>query len=565
MARMQNDTAGQPRLADYVRPIWLRKWLILPAVLVATFGVFTYYSSQAKVYSSGTLVYVKDPGDPVSGAQNLQSTDRSVQNQASLLYSRDSAAIVARKIAFNGTADELLKRVSITSRPGEDFVTIGAEGSSGQEAATIANAYAHEFVAYINDAQTSRLRRALDLSREQLRAVPAGPANQVTRANLGDQIRRLDLALQVPATVARQVDPALAPQAPTTPKPLRNALFALVLSLVLAVAVAFGLERFDRRVKRPEEIADLYLSPLLAVLPRTSDVAPIREGGAALSKDLRESFRVLRTNVDLAQLDRPARTIVVTSANAGEGKSTVVRNLALAYRETGKRVAVVEGDLRHPSLAPLFGIQRGRGLTEVLRRDAELADVTVQIDAALPGFEELAWLDADRSAPHAYGNGNGNGHGEGNGNGHPPRNGNGHGRGNGGTVTMLLSGAPPANPPAVLASARMTEVLDALRLRHDVVLIDSAPLLAVTDTVPLLRYADAAILVSRLGMTTRDAARRVAEFLERIPDANAVGVVANDLSHFDAVGYGYGYGYEADERPRRGRGVTRRARARQTA
>ena len=110
-------------------------------------------------------------------------------------------------------------------------------------------------------------------------------------------------------------------------------------------------------------------------------------------------------------------------------------------------------------------------------------------------------------------------------------------------MTLLLRGARPANPPAVLASDRLRDVLDELRDAHDVVLIDSAPLLAVTDTVSLLRYADAAIFVSRLGVTTRETAKRLNEVLARVPDVHLLGVVANDLSRLDAAGYGYGYGY----------------------
>jgi len=222
----------------------------------------------------------------------------------------------------------------------------------------------------------------------------------------------------------------------------------------------------------------------------------------------------------------------VSSAVPGEGKSTVVRNLALAFRETGKRVAVVEGDLRDPKLAVMFGTVPGPGLTEVLRHDSELADVTIEVGAALPGFDELVRIDAEpRTAAEgkpANGSSGRNGHAA---------------TARGGTVTLLLRGARPANPPAVLASDRLREVLDDLRDAYDVVLIDSAPLLAVTDTVALLRYADAAIFVSRLGVTTRETAKRLNEVLGRVPDVHLLGVVANDLSRLDAAGYGYGYGY----------------------
>ena len=540
---MDQDETSTLHFADYARPLWSRRWLILIAVVVATGGVYAYYASKPNVYTASTPVFVKDPGDPLSGAPSLASTDRSVQNQAALLYSRDIAAKVAQKIGYNGTPAQLLARVSVTTREGEDFVNVVAHGDTPQQAATIANAYADEFVTLINTSQTSRIQRGLDLSRQQLKSVPPGPATQGTRQTLGDQIRRLELALNVPPSLTRQVDPALPPSGPSSPKPVRNALFAFVLSLLIAGGAAFGLERFDRRLKRPSDIHDVYGEPLLAVLPHTDDPAPAKGGVAVLSPEFREAFRVLRTNIELARLDAPPRTIVVSSAVPGEGKSTVVRNLALAFRETGKSVAVVEGDLRHPTLGALFGASGDAGLAEVLTHDARLSEVTMQVATALPGLDELVRVAGGKEAP-SKANGDGNGR--------AARiaarkaasaGANGALAEKPGSLTLLLSGARPANPPAVLASARAVEVLNELRDNHDVVLIDSAPLLAVTDTVPLLRYADAAIFVGRLGFTTRDTAKRLIEFLDRIPDVELLGIVANDLSQLDASGYGYGYGY----------------------
>ena len=529
---MAPGSPAQPHLTDYVRPLWSHKWLILAVVLLATLLTYGFSSRQPDVYTSGTLVYVKDPGDPVSGVPSPQSTDRAVQNQASLLYSRDTATTVAGKINYTGTADDLLRHVNVTSRAGEDFVSVTAKAPSGREAAVIANAFAAEFASLINDAFSSRLDEALRFSKRQLAQLPRSALKQIAGQNLSDQVARLEVTRQVPPTIAQQVDPAVVPSSPSSPKPVRNAIGAFILSLLLAIGLAFALERFDRRLKRPEEVEELYGAPLLAVLPHAGGPAAApAHGEVTLGAAFREPFRVLRTNIELATLDAPARTIVVSSALPGEGKSTVVRNLALAFREAGRRVAVVEGDLRQ--LAPLFGSSAGRGLTEVLRHEATLDEVTVQIGSSIPGFDELVRLNA-RPGVDAGPNGAGGANGSSNGS-------NGHaaavaGRG---ALSLLHRGAPPSNPPAVLASDRVREVLDELRATYDVVLIDSAPLLTVTDTVPLLRYADAAIFVSRLGTTTRETAKRLVEVLARVPDVHLLGVVANDLSRLEAAGYGY--------------------------
>jgi len=538
---METYSAAKPHIADYLRPLAARKLLIVLAVVLATGGVYAYYARKPNVYSATTLVYVKDPGDPVTGEPSPQSTDRSVQNEATLLYSRETAAAVAQAIAYPGTPQQLLDQVSISSRPGEDFVDVSAQAGTAFGAAHIANAFARHLVTLINGTVTLRVANALKLSESQLATLPRGLASQVQRANLLDQINRLELAQKVPTTAAQQIDAAEVPGAPSAPQPLRNALFALVLSLVGAIAAAYGLERFDRRLKNPDEVEDAYATPLLAVVPHADDPAAMLGHEPALSADLREPFRVLRTNIDLASLDAPPRTIVVSSAMPGEGKSTVVRNLALAFRETGRRVAVLDLDLRHQTLAELFGVRGGAGITEVLRREAELHDVLRQVGVGVPAVDELlderiALIEAKSRNGH---NGAANGNGAGNGNGAVV---------DAGGFALVLGGAQPANPAAVLASDRVREVLDELRERYDIVLIDTAPVLAVTDTVPLLRYADAAMFVGRLGVTTRDTAKRLTEFLARMPDLNLLGVVANDLSRLESGAYyGYGYGYGADE------------------
>jgi Mrp family chromosome partitioning ATPase len=198
-----------------------------------------------------------------------------------------------------------------------------------------------------------------------------------------------------------------------------------------------------------------------------------------------------------------------------------VRNLALAFHESGKSVAVVDLDLRNPALATLFGVVNGRGVTEILRREVNLEDAMLEVGTEMPTFDEF--VDDNGTSVNGA-----NGH---------------HESTESASFTLLLAGAPPANPPAVLASQRLIEILDDLRGRYDVVVIDSAPLLAVTDTVPLLRYADAALFVGRLGVTTRDNARRLTEFIARVPDATVLGVIANDLSRLEAGAYGYAYGY----------------------
>src|SRR5262249_39482114 len=157
-------------------------------------------------------------------------------------------------------------------------------------------AFASEFTSSLNRAYRRRIAIAIRLSKAQLAQLPGGSAVGVQRANLLDQINRLQLAIGVPTTVAQHIDPATPPTSPSYPKTLRNTLFAFVLSLLGAIALAYGFERFDRRLKNPDEMARAYDSPLLAVLPHTGDTAADRGDEPAVVADFREPFRVLKTN-----------------------------------------------------------------------------------------------------------------------------------------------------------------------------------------------------------------------------------------------------------------------------
>lgn len=548
---MEKQNTSQPRIADYVRPLTSRWWLILVAVVVATGGVYAYYAHKPDVYQTSTLVYYQDPGNVVTGTPSQPQTDRTVLDAATLLDSQASATSVAAKIGYRGAPDDLLQRISVGSKPGSDFITLSANAATPRQAAAIANAFAGSLVSSLATGVTYQIQSALRLSQTQLAQTPSGAAGVVQRSALQAQINRLQLSLKVPTLVAKQVDPAAIPAAASSPKPLRNALFALLISLVGAIALAYGLERFNRRLKTPDEMEGAYGRSLLSVLPHSDDPAPFHDGAPALGRDFREPFRILRTNIELESLDAPPRTIVVSSAMPGEGKSTVVRNLALAFREAGRSVAIVDLDLRNPKLAELFRSAKRIGITEVLRRDVELEDAAIQVDVGLAPFDELFRARRAGESPSNGSNGH-NGH-----NGDAPH----------AEITLYSSGAPPANAPAVLASERLVNVLDELRERYDVVLIDSAPVLAVTDTVPLLRYADAALFVGRIEVTTRDTARRLMEFLERVPDLNLLGIVANDLSRLEAGSYGYGYGYGAygDQPPEPDAEGRRRRRPKQPA
>jgi Mrp family chromosome partitioning ATPase len=271
---------------------------------------------------------------------------------------------------------------------------------------------------------------------------------------------------------------------------------------MLGIALAYLLDRLDRRIKHVEDVERLYGLNLVGVVPHAAPAG--QDGGPDPMTDrfFREAFRTLLTNIQCTDLERPPRTVLVTSAVPREGKSTVVRNLALASRDSGLRVAVVESDLRDPSLAAMFRVQAAPGLMNVLAGGVDLGDALQPVAVEAPSA--TATLTAANP----------------NGDSSPVRD---------GSISVLTSGSLTPNPPAVLATERVTSLFDQIAGEYDLTVIDSSPLLTVSDSVPLLAMADATILVCRVGLATVPAVRRVTEILQRHTRANILGVVANDV------------------------------------
>lgn len=203
-----------------------------------------------------------------------------------------------------------------------------------------------------------------------------------------------------------------------------------------------------------------------------------------------EAYRILRTNLQFTNPDRPLKSLLVTSPTVGDGKSTVTANLAVSFAQVGKRTIIVNADLRRPSVHKLFHVPDGVGLTSVLVGQAT-------VEEALRATE----------VPD---------------------------------VRLLTAGPMPPNPAELLQSQRMRDVMEELEKHADIVLYDAPPVTVVTDAGLLAPHADGCILVVSLGVTRREMVRAGAEQLERV-GGRILGVVANRVNH--GAGYYYYYYY----------------------
>lgn len=192
-----------------------------------------------------------------------------------------------------------------------------------------------------------------------------------------------------------------------------------------------------------------------------------------------EAYRTLRTNLDFASLDQALKTLVVTSAGVGEGKSTTLANLAVASAQTGRNVILVDSDLRRPTMHQVFGLSNEAGLTTVIMDEEAMAAPPVQ-DSGIEG------------------------------------------------LSVLTSGPQPPNPAELVGSKRMSDVIARLAERADQVFFDTPPVVAVTDAAVLATKVDGVLLVVRAGRTRREHARSAVHRLQQI-NARLVGTVLTNV------------------------------------
>jgi len=301
---------------------------------------------------------------------------------------------------------------------------------------------------------------------------------------------------------------------------------------VLGVALAFLKEALDTKVRSAEEIEERLGLPLLARVPEPPRRLRKHDKPVMLAEphsSQAEIFRLLRTNLEFVRLTHSPRTILVTSALEREGKSTTSANLAITLARAGERVALVDLDLRRPSLARFFDLIGRLGLTQVALRQAKLADV----------------LDY----PLAFTTRNGTGDGAG-----ASENGN-RSRIGEGELAVIGTGPIPPNPGEFVGTAAIARILDELRTQFDTVLIDTPPALQVGDAMSLSTRVDAILVVCRMNFIKRPMLTELRRALDASP-AEKLGFVLAGAESEDGYGYRAGAYYYAHADVRQTEGVT---------
>lgn len=488
-----------------------RRWklIVLCAVLVAGAAVGFSVIQQKKYTTSASLLFTSQQFD-----QELFGTSAAPTLQNPTAVQATNVDLVSLPVVATRTANALHlskglvhSEVSVSQTGQSNIVQVSVTDPHPARAALIANTYVNQFVIFRRQADRAQLASARHLVKQQLaklnRRQRAGSVGQalLNRAN------QLGVLAALQTGNAEVAQTAGVPGGPSSPKTKRNGALGLLIGLLLGLVLAFVLERLDHRLREPSELERLYGVPVLSVVPQSRALA-MEPYDSLPASDL-ESFALLRARLRYFNVDRRVDSLLVTSALSGEGKTTVALNLAIIESLTGNRnVLLFELDLRRPSLGKRLGISASPGTAEVLSGNASLEDALTRVET-----------------PHGA-----------------------NGRGPTTGFTLLPSGAIPPNPVELLSSRALTELLETLTQRFDIVVVDSPPVTLVSDAIPLVQHVSGVLVVARMEHTTISAARHAAEQLTNLK-APTLGVVANAVPPKDRAYYfGYGYGYYTDGR-----------------
>jgi succinoglycan biosynthesis transport protein ExoP len=493
---VQQDSEGVS-LEQVLGVLRRRLPLIVLCVVIVAGAAYAFSKRETKKYTAtASVVFNINPlSEQIAGLPAVGSSSSTLVAQQAdnleLVKGGDTTAKTASVLGRGLTAEKVSGSLKIASEGESGVIDISATSTSPALAAAIANTYAQQFVSQQQSANRQYFKSALALVRKQLARLPPRQRVSADGVELEDRAQTLGLLAELNYGNVQVAQEALPPTSPSSPKTSKNTALGAFLGLVLGLGLAFVLERFDRRIRRPEDLEKIYRLPLLGTVPKSAAFSrsTLDENGklAALPPLEAEAFSLIRAHLRFFNIDRELHTIAIASAALGDGKTTTARHLAEATARMGSRVLLVEVDLRDPTLAQELNVSSGPGLADVLIDTATIGQVIQSVALAMPP---------------------GKGVGE-------------------RTLDVLVAGAVlPPNPTELLESHAMNALLERTRSAYDLVVIDTPPLTAVSDAFPLLNRVDGVIIVGWVGRSRRDAAEQLHQTLAS-SGAPLLGVVVN--------------------------------------
>ncbi len=522
---------------QYIGPLVKWWWLILTSTLVAVLASVYAVSQQAPVYQArSTLMLGQAINNP-----NPTGTEFYLGQQLAQTYADLAKREPVKKATMEILGLDWLPSYEVNVVPSTMLIELKLNDTSPERAMVVANELVKQIIISsptsaqeLEDQERQEfIKTQLDDLELQIEATKTEiEAKQAELALLFSARQIADMQIQISALQAKQTslqnnyaslltssqqgainslsvfEPATLPSQPIGPNPTTIIVAAAIFGFVLGAAAAYLLEFLDDTIKTPEDVSIVVDLPTLAgiavyevkkedkyeVVTQTMPRSPISE-----------AYRTLRTAILFANVDRPTCSILITSANPSEGKSSTVANLGVVMAQAGHRVLIVDADLRRPVQHTIFGIgSNNYGLTNLL------VQMLISEDSENPDkdhHERLEGAIHETTQRALY---------------------------------LLTSGSLPPNPAELVGSAKMKSLLETLSELFDYIIIDGPPTLAVTDPVVLSTRADSVLLVSSAGSTRRNQLQAAVEQLHEVK-ANVIGIVLNRVSAKTSGYYYYNY------------------------
>ena len=516
-----------------------RRWwwiLVLAPLLTASLAI-VYTNSQSPKYQADAQLIVNPSGNGSFDYNSIMSAQELTKTYQKLV--KNSVVLDAAALALNNglTAGQIGTMVRSTTDGETQLLVVSAIDTDPVRAAAVANAVAEEFAKYIkNQASSSsgqtlsQLQAAFDQIDQQIKDTQAQIAalnaqKDAKSTAVQSQIANLQATLDTlqptytslltnlataKAASAVSLDrvyvavPATAPGGPFAPNKTINLLLGLFAGGVIAAGIVRMLVYFDNTVKSTSDFPALVGAPLLSTVQSAKNLVTGPQQVFVLDQPKSvpaESIRLLRTNIEFASATKELATIGVTSANPGEGKSTIAANLAVTLAQAGFMTALLDTDLRRPTQHQIFGVGNERGMSTLL----------TAVD------RPWSWAAHETMTPN---------------------------------LTLIPSGPLPPNPADLLSLDRLRQILTDMRGSFDVIVVDTPPVLAVSDPLIIAAHVDGMILVTKAGKTRTDSMKKAAETLQR-GAIRIVGVVINQQNGKGDGGYYYHDYHAVAEKPLR--------------
>jgi capsular exopolysaccharide synthesis family protein len=463
--------------------VWRGKWLIVTTLVVSIAIAIALTKAATPVYQATALLQVNQSGQVGANASDIFNAQQASQNLA-LTYATEIKSrsflqrIQPQVIGGSYTVSDLQSLINSSAVANTGLVSITAEGKSPARAQSLARATAYAFLSVLaqdGDAQAAAQQRVVQsrisgLTR-LISSLASSAANPGVAAQLASERQALSTMTQqlgsalaggsLQSTQVSLVGPPTASSSAIRPRPVLNIVAGILLGLLVGVGLAWLRVRLDTGLHSGDEAADILKVPNLASIPqarRSASANPLED------RAVRDAYDVLQTNLRFSSPDRPPEVVVLSSFSAGEGKSSVARGLAEATVHAGESVLVVDGDLRMRSLTLNWGFAGAAGVSTAI--GSHNFDGVTEIN---PG------------------------------------------------LSFLPAGPPSPSPVSLLYSAQMRQLLDEMRSRYSLIIIDSPPAAHLADASLWASMADGIIVVARVGKTKRAQLTELATKLAATP------------------------------------------------